>query len=283
MDGFTGTPITRRAAIRRGMGAAAVLPLAVTAAPQTARAIEGKVALVTGSGRRLGRATVLELARQGADVIVNGRSNREEAESVVREAEALGARAVALMADVGIEDQVNRMAADALEEFGRIDILINNAGARPPTTFQEMSTSEWREVMAVNLDGPFFCSKAVVPSMIANGGGRIINVSGLNSWSGTHWPHVCASKMGALGLTRALATELGPHNILVNLVVPGAWDFEAANAEDAAPGPTGGREIPLGRRGLPQELANVYAFLASDASSYVTGQTLHVNGGQLTY
>ena len=283
MDGLRGTPITRRAAIRGGMGAAAVLPLAVTAAAQTARAVEGKVALVTGSGRRLGRATVLELARQGADVIVNGRSNREEAESVVREAEALGARAIALMADVGIEDQVNRMAADALEEFGRVDILINNAGARPPITFQEMSTSEWREVMAVNLDGPFFCSKAVVPSMIANGGGRIINVSGLNSWFGTHWPGVCASKMGALGLTRALATELGPHNILVNLVVPGSWDFEAASAEDAARGPTGGREIPLGRRGLPQELANVYAFLASDASSYVTGQTLHVNGGQLTY
>ena len=283
MDGLRGTPITRRAAIRSGMGAAAVLPLAAAAAPQTARAVEGKVALVTGSGRRLGRATVLELARQGADVIVNGRSNRGEAESVVREAEALGARAIALMADVGIEDQVNRMAADALEEFGRIDILINNAGARPPRTFQETSTSEWREVMAVNLDGPFFCSKAVVPSMIANGGGRIINVSGLNSWYGTHWPHVCASKMGALGLTRALATELGPHNILVNLVVPGSWDFEAASAEDAASGPTGGREIPLGRRGLPQELANVYAFLASDASSYVTGQTLHVNGGQLTY
>ena len=283
MDGITGTPITRRAAILRGMGAAAVLPVTATAAPQTARAVEGKVALVTGSGRRLGRATVLELARQGADVIVNGRSNRDEAESVVREAEALGARAIALMADVGIEDQVNRMADDALEEFGRIDILINNAGARPPTTFQEMTTSEWREVMAVNLDGPFLCSKAVVPSMIANGGGRIINVSGLNSWYGTHWPHVCASKMGALGLTRALATELGPHNILVNLVVPGAWDFEAASAEEAAAGPTGGREIPLGRRGLPQELANVYAFLASDASSYVTGQTLHVNGGQLTY
>ncbi len=267
------------------MGAAVALPLAGAGAslPAPARRVEGKVALVTGSGRRLGRATVLALAREGADVIVNARSNRAEAEAVAREAESLGVRALALLADVGVEEQVNAMVEEALAYFGRIDVLINNAGIRPPESFLEMSTSDWRQVIAVNLDGPFFCAKAVVPSMIANGGGRIISVSGLNSWAGSHWPHVCASKMGALGLTRALAVELGPHNILVNLVVPGTWDFSATNIEDAAPGPTGRREIPLRRRGLPEELANVHVFLASEESSYVTGQTLHVNGGSLTY
>lgn len=277
-----GRSLSRRTALR-GMGAAVALPLVGPSLSAPARSVEGKVALVTGSGRRLGRATVIELARQGADVIVNVRSNRQEADEVVREAESLGVRAIALLADVGNEQEVNDMVGAALAEFGRVDVLINNAGVRPPDTFMEMDTNQWRQVLAVNLDGPFFCAKAVVPSMIANGGGRIINVSGLNSWAGTHWPHVCASKMGALGLTRALAVELGPHNILVNLVVPGAWDFSATSIEDAAPGPAGGRDIPLGRRGLAQELANVYAFLASDASSFITGQTLHVNGGQLTY
>ncbi len=283
METDIGRPLSRRTALR-GMGAAVALPLAGAGASLAApaRRVEGKVALVTGSGRRLGRETVLELARHGADVIVNARSNREEAEAVAREAEALGVRALALLADVGVEEQVNDMVAEALAHFGRIDVLINNAGIRPRDSFVEMSTSDWRQVMAVNLDGPFFCSKAVVPSMISSGGGRIINVSGLNAWSGSHWPHVCASKMGALGLTRALAVELGPHNILVNLVVPGSWDFSATSIEDAAPG-MGGREIPLGRRGLPQELANVHVFLASEESSYVTGQTLHVNGGSLRY
>ena len=283
MEIGTGKSLSRRTALG-GMGAAMALPLVGSAGSASSRMVEGKVALVTGSGRRLGRATVLELARRGADVIVNARTNRQEAEAVAQEAESLGVRALALLADVGDEGQVNQMVREALAQFGRIDVLINNAGARPRRSFTEMSTSEWREVLAVNLDGPFFCAKAVVPSMISNGeGGRIINVSGLNAWTGGHWPHVCASKMGALGLTRALADELGPHNILVNLVVPGTWDFSAATIADIPLGAPGMDEIPLGRRGLPQELANVYAFLASDESSYITGQTFHVNGGRLRY
>jgi len=246
--------------------------------------LRGKVALVTGSGRNLGRATVLEMARRGADVAVNARSNRQEAESVVREAQALGVRAVALIADVGDEAQVKGMVEAALSELGRIDVLVNNAGLRRSTPFSEMGTVEWREVMAVNLDGPFYCSGAVVPGMIAQGGGRIINVSGLNAFKGrSGWAHVCASKMGALGLTRALAQELAPHGILVNHVVPGAFDTtrtgdqEAVSAARVVPG------IPVGRMGLPEELARTCAFLASDDASYITGQTLHVNGGASAY
>ena len=163
--------------------------------------------------------------------------------------------------------------AEALERLGRIDILINNAGFRGSSPLTEMSIDEWRAAAAVNFDGPFFCTRAVVPGMIANGYGRIITVSGLNSFHGrSNWSHVCASKMGAMGMTRALAVELAPYNILVNHVIPGAY-VAHPNLE----------QIPLGRVGLAQELANTYAFLSSEDASYITGQTFHVNGGEIRY
>ena len=260
------------------------LPLVGSASPVASARVDGKVAIVTGSGRNLGRAGVLELARRGADVVVNARTNRQEAESVAREAESLGVRAMAVLADVGDEDQVNRMVDEVLTQFGRVDILINNVGFRPLYPFTEITTAEWRAVMAANLDGPFFCAKACVPSMISNGGGSIVNLSGVGSFSGAaRRSAVCASKMGALGLTRALAVELGPQNIRVNLVVPGGWDEAATSLEDMEPESRGLTRIPLGRLGIPQELANLYAFLASDESSYITGQTFHINGGSARY
>ena len=275
-----GNDISRRTAISE-LGGMIALPIVASQASQAApaRSLQGKVALVTGSGANLGRATVLEFARRGADVIVNARTSRDEAEAVAREASAFGVRAIALLADVGVEEQVNVMVAEALRRMGRIDILVNNAGLfRGSRAFVDMTTEEWRTAMAVNSDGPFFCSRAVVPSMIANRWGRIITVSGENSINGrTNWANICASKMGAWGMTMALAVELAPHNILVNHVVPGTWDFEATSAAEAEQVAAG---IPLGRRGLPQELANVYAFLASEDAAYVTGQTLRVNGGQ---
>ena len=246
--------------------------------------LDGKVALVTGSGRNIGRATVLELARRGANVVVNARTNRDEAESVAKEAESLGVQAMALLTDVGNQSQVERMVGEALTEFGRIDILINNAGLRRQRPISEMSTDEWRDVLAVNLDGPFFSCKATVPSMISNGGGRIINVSGLNAFKGrAEWAHVCASKMGALGLTRALAVELAPHGIRVNHIVPGAFDTTLDDAQVAASRPQRATGIPIGRLGLPEEIAKVCAFLASDDASFITGQTIHVNGGEFSY
>ncbi|MGD8602470.1 MAG: SDR family oxidoreductase [Gemmatimonadota bacterium] len=268
------TPVSRRTALG-GMGAAIAIPMvgAQDDSVRERRGVEGRVALVTGSSRNLGRDTVLELARQGADVIVNGRSNREEAEATAAEASALGVRAIAILADVGVEEQVDAMVEEALDRMGRIDILINNAGARGTSSFVDMTTDEWRAAAAVNFDGPFFCTRAVVPSMIENRYGRIITVSGLNSWHGrAGWAHICGSKMGAVGMTRALAAELGPYGILVNHVVPGAFL--------AHPDP---ESIPVGRIGTGEELAKVYAFLSSEDASYITGQTLHVNGGDLRY
>lgn len=249
--------------------------------------INDKVAIVTGSGRNIGRATALELARRGATVVVNARSNHSEADAVVGDIESLGGTAIATIADVGIKDQVDAMVSEAISAFGRVDILVNNAGLRAADPITEMTLEQWRSVMAVNLDGPFFASQAVIPGMIERGWGRIINVSGLNAFKGrADWAHVCASKMGALGLTRALAAELAEHNILVNHIVPGAFDTTPPPGQaDAFAGPPATRAvgIPVGRLGLPQEIANTCAFLASDDASFITGQTIHVNGGALAY
>ncbi len=285
MEIVTGGPASQPK-VPDGMGETMALPLEDSAIPVSSTRVDGKVAIVTGSGRNLGRAGVLELARRGADVVVNVRSNRQEAEAVAREAESLGVRALAILADVGIEEQVNNMVDEVLTQFGRVDVLINNVGFRPLYPFTEMSTTEWRGVMAANLDGPFFCSKAVVPSMISNGGGSIVNLSGIASFSGAaRRSAVCASKVGALGLTRALAVELAEHNIRVNYVVPGSWDETATSIEDMEPESRNlnRARIPMGRLGIPQELANLYAFLASEESSYITGQTFHINGGGIRY
>ena len=244
-----------------------------------AKPLTDRVALVTGSGRNIGRATVLELARRGADVVVNARTNEAEAESVAEEARELGVRAIVTIADVADQGAVYRMVGSAIEEFGRVDILVNNAGMRASKPFTEMTVEDWREVNGVNMDGPFFACQAVVPGMIERGWGRIINVSGLNAFKGrAEWAHVCAGKMGALGLTRALAAELAQHGILVNHIVPGAFDTTRIGGQSTpAPNP----DIPVGRLGFPEEIAHTVSFLASDGAAYITGQTIHVNGGAL--
>ncbi len=244
--------------------------------------LAGRVALVTGSGRNIGRATALQLARMGADVVVNTRTNRDEAEAVAQEARRLGVRAVAAVADVADQGQVEAMVGRAVEALGGVDILINNAGLRDSKPFTEMTVDDWRAVNGVNLDGPFYCCKAVVPGMIGRGWGRIVNISGLNAFKGrAEWAHVCASKMGALGLTRALAVELAPHGIVVNHVAPGAFDTSPTGPGQATPDPKRAAGIPVGRLGLPDEVARVCAFLSSEEASYLTGQNIHVNGGAL--
>lgn len=244
--------------------------------------LDGKVALVTGSGRNIGRATVLKLAAEGANVVVNARSNQAEAEAVAQEARALGVQALACLADVANREQVERMVAQAMDAFGRIDILISNAAIRPHKPFTEITLEDWETVRGVVLDGAFYCARAIIPSMAAHNYGRIIFFTGEGAFSGSaQRAHVSAAKMGLVGLARSLASEFAPQNIRVNVVSPGSIDTSRANPEwyqGRAPNAAG---IPLGRQGKVDELAATCLFLVSDDGGFITGQTIHVNGGAL--
>ena len=171
--------------------------------------LSGKVALVTGSGRNIGRSIALELARCGADVIINGRSNQDEVNQVVSEIEAIGQKSSAFLADVGNRAELDQMLTKALSDFGRIDVVVNNAAARPHKPFIDMTYEDWRNILATDLDSAFLCTKAALPGMIERKWGRVINVSGLQAFQGRHGgAHISAAKVGLIGLTRALATEL---------------------------------------------------------------------------
>ncbi len=193
---------------------------------------EGKVALVTGSGRNIGRATVLKLAAEGANVVVNARSNQAEAEAVVREAQAIGVKAMAIIADMGSKDQVEAMAAQALSAFGRVDILINNAAVRPHKPFTELTAQDWEVVRGVVLDGAVYLTRAVIGSMVENRYGRILFFTGEGAFvGGSGRAHVSAAKMGLVGFARGLASEFAAHDIRVNVVSPGSIDTVRANPE----------------------------------------------------
>jgi 3-oxoacyl-[acyl-carrier protein] reductase len=246
--------------------------------------LEGKVALVTGSGRNIGRATVLQLAGEGAHVVVNARSNQAEADAVVREAQALGVKALAVIADMAHKDQVEAMAAQALSEFGRVDILINNAAIRPHKPFTEVTQEDWEAVRGVVLDGAVYLTRAVIDSMIKNEYGRILFFTGDGAFvGGKGRAHVSAAKMGLVGFARALATEFAPNNIRVNVVSPGSIDTSRANPEWYQGRPPNAAGIPLGRQGKPDEIAATCLFLVSDDGGFITGQTIHVNGGSAYY
>lgn len=245
--------------------------------------LEGKTALVTGSGRNIGRSIALALAREGADVVVNARSNQADVESVAAEVKELGRRALPLLADVGNREDLENLLDTALGEFGHLDIVINNASVRPHKPFAEMSYDDWRSVLAVDLDSAFITSRAAAPGMLERGWGRIINLGGLQAHQGRHGgAHISAAKVGLVGFTRALATELGPHGIRVNCVVPGMID----TSRDGSNAPrTGNRlaDIPAGRMGSTDDIANLCLFLSTDAGDYISGQTIHVNGGERNF
>jgi 3-oxoacyl-[acyl-carrier protein] reductase len=248
------------------------------------RKLDGKVALVTGSGRNIGRSTVLKLAAEGANVIVNARTNQAEAEAVVGEAQALGVKAIAVVADVARKDQVEAMAAQALSEFGRVDILINNAAVRPHKPFTELTQQDWETVRGVVLDGAIYLTRALIEPMVANRYGRILFFTGEGAFvGGSGRAHVSAAKMGLVGFARGLASEFAPHNIRVNVVSPGSIDTTRANPEwyqGRVPNAAG---IPLGRQGKVEEIAATCLFLVSDDGGFITGQTIHVNGGSGYY
>ena len=243
--------------------------------------LEGKTALVTGSGRNIGRSIALALARDGADVVVNARSNRAEAEAVAAEVEELGRRALPVLADVGDKEQLEALLDQALDKFGGLDIVVNNAATRPHKPFAEMSYEDWRGVLATDLDSAFLTTKAALPGMMQKGWGRVVNLSGLQAFQGRHGgAHISAAKVGLIGLTRALATELGPSGIVVNCIVPGAIDTSREGMSNATRGSARIAEIPVGRLGYTDDIASLCAFLCSDAAGFINGQTIHCNGGE---
>jgi len=243
--------------------------------------LEGKVALVTGSGRNIGRATVLKLAQEGCNVIVNARSNEQELNGVVREAQEIGVKAIGVTADMARKDQVEAMAAKALSEFGRVDILINNAAIRPHKPFIELTDADWELVRGVVLDGAFYLTRALIGKMAENKYGRVLFFVGDGAFSGrgSGRAHLSAAKMALIGLARGLASEFAPHNIRVNVVSPGSIDTTRANPEWYGGRPPDAAGIPLGRQGKIDEIAATCLFLVSDDGGFITGQTIHVNGG----
>lgn len=251
-----------------------------SAPPTSQRELAGQVALVTGGVRRIGRAIALTLAHEGAAIAVNAKSSRDEAAETVREIEALGSAARVIMGDVSDEAEVARMVKEIAGTLGPVDILVNNAAVRRDDVFTAMSFADWRGVLAVVLDGAFLTSRAVIPGMLAKGNGAIINIGGLTAHTGAFGrAHVSAAKAGLVGLTKALAVEFGSSGITVNCVAPGRIGGpRSANAGKGGVIPGGGHPL-VGREGEPQDIAAAVKLLCSPAGRYITGQTIHVNGG----
>jgi len=240
--------------------------------------LAGRVALVTGAARNIGRAIALELARAGAAVVVHARTSRAEAEQTVAAIRTAGGRAAMQLADVTDRAAVEAMVAAGAKEFGRLDLLVNNAAVRAETAFADMNYEEWRRVIASILDGAFHCSQACLPHLST--GGSIVNLGGLTAHRGAEGrAHVVTAKLGIVGLTRALAHELAAKDITVNCVVPGMIDTtRGLPGAPERPAPRSGLP-PVGRRGTPEEVAAAVRFLCGPGARYITGQTLHVNGG----
>lgn len=250
--------------------------------PNPTQELAGQVALVTGAGINIGRATALELARAGAVVAVNTRASREAAESVVKEIIDMGGLAELCMADVSNPAQVKTMVDGVLKRFGRIDILVLNASVRRETRFVDMSFEEWRTPLSISLDGAFHCIKACLPAMLAAGRGNIIGLTGSGVLLGTIGKvHSSAAKSGLTGMIRALAKEVGPQGIRANCVAPGMINTTRPSHRSPR-GDMKGR-LPIERQGESEEIAATVRFLCGPGAGYITGQTIHVNGGQFMF
>jgi 3-oxoacyl-[acyl-carrier protein] reductase len=239
-------------------------------------------AFISGAGRNIGRAVALELARRGCNIVVNGSSNRANCDATAAQVAALGVEAVVLMGDVGRADEAKRLAAAALERFGTIDILVNNAAIRPHQGFLDIGDADWQRVIDVDLTAAMLFARAFLPGMIAQGWGRIVNFTGLNAIMGNPaGAHISAAKHGVWGLTKALAREFGPKGVTVNAISPGPIAPEGGDLHDPRRAGQIAR-VPLGRQGTGEEIAAVCGMLCSDEGSYVSGQMIAVSGGGVT-
>jgi 3-oxoacyl-[acyl-carrier protein] reductase len=242
--------------------------------------LAGKVAIVTGAARNIGRAIARSLAAGGASVMVNAKTSRQQAQETVAMIEQAGGKAALHIADVTDPRAVAELVESTTKQFGRIDALVNNAAVRMETAFDQIKLEDWRKVISIVLDGAFICTQACLPHMIKVGGGTVINIGGLTGHRGaTGRAHVIAAKSGLAGMTKALALDLAPHHITVNCVVPGTIDSQRGlpgvperPAHRTAP-------PPIGRRGEPEEIAAMVRMLCGPDARYITGQAIHVNGG----
>jgi NAD(P)-dependent dehydrogenase (short-subunit alcohol dehydrogenase family) len=241
------------------------------------RPLQDQVALVTGAGRRIGRVIALTLARAGADLVVDYNQSKEDAQTAVREIENLGSRAMAVRADVSRPKQVEALFRAVQKHFGRLDLLVNNAGVFFPAKWDQLGEADWDKVLGTNLKGAFFCAQAAARIMLRQGQGRIVIISslgGLQSWP--DYIHYCASKAGAISLTRSLAKALAPH-IQVNGIAPGTILFPG-DRQDAKMRRII-RSTPLRKAGRPEDIAEMVLFLATQ-SDFITGQIFAVDGGK---
>ncbi len=244
------------------------------------RPLQGRVAIVTGAARNIGRAIALELGSAGASVVVNARTSGAAAAAVLRSIEADGGTGLVHLADVGDPRAAAGLVEAAVLRFGRIDILVNNAAIRRESTFEDLGWEEWRAVLSVILDGAYLCARAALPHLRKSDLASIVNIGGMSAHVGSAGrAHVIAAKAGLVGLTRALAHDLTPQGITVNCVVPGLIATERGEAAGGTPAHHAVRRALLGRRGTPQDIAGLVRFLCEPPARYISGQTIHANGG----
>ncbi|HWK22230.1 MAG TPA: 3-oxoacyl-[acyl-carrier-protein] reductase [Ureibacillus sp.] len=242
--------------------------------------LDGKTAVVTGASRGIGRAIALQLAKEGANVVVNFSGSEQKAAQVVEEIQGLGAQAIAVQANISDSESVQQLMNASLEQFGSIDILVNNAGITRDNLLMRMKEDEWDDVINTNLKGVFLCTKVVTRQMMKQRAGRIINISSIVGVMGNAGQaNYVAAKAGVIGLTKTVARELASRNILVNAIAPGFITTEMTETlpEDVKSSMLS--QIPLAKLGQPEDIAKAVVFLASDDASYMTGQTLHIDGG----
>ncbi len=241
--------------------------------------LKGKVALVTGGARNIGRAIALDLASAGANLVLTARADQAGLEETAALCRAKGVKAEVILADITDVASIKSLIAGIEAAFGRLDILVNNAALRAETHIEEISVEEWRQVLAVNLDAAFFTAQAALPLLRKSDAGAIINIGGLTAYTGAkNRPHVVAAKAGLDGLTKALAQDLAP-GITVNLVSPGLIATQRGGSSPTEPDHHKKHTTLLGRRGQPEEVAAMVRHLVGPNGRYITGQTLHVNGG----
>ncbi len=242
-----------------------------------------RTALVTGAGQNIGRACAVGLANDGFNVVVNGLSNRAACEETAEAVRAAGAKTLVAMGDAGTRDDCEAMAAAGIDAFGNIDVLVHNAAIRPSAPFLEMAEDEWQRVMDVNLGGSVWLARQCLPGMIAAGWGRIVLFAGMNAIHGYNGrAPVSVSKHGNWGLAKSLGKEFGPKGVTANLISPGPIASDHADPEMTAHIQAQESRIPVGRLGLPEEIAAMVSLLASNKGAFINGQILQINGGTET-